>query len=161
VTNPAVNGFSTQDLIGKELVYLRQAKPDVVTVLIGVNDLVRGRSPISTVRRWRRSTTRSRSWGFRAGRIAAISIPDWSVAPAASGYGSPKHLCDLTTTFNDVARGEAEARGFLWVDLTPVSTSGLGSPGWIASDDLHPGDAQYAAWAETIWSAVGERWGAS
>ena len=26
--------------------------------------------------------------------------------------------------------------------------------GWIASDRLHPGDAQYAAWADVIWDRI-------
>ena len=49
-------------------------------------------------------------------------------------------------------RNEATARGFTWVDIGPASTSNIGSKGWIASDQLHPGDAQYAAWADAIWS---------
>ena len=44
LTNPAVNGFTTLDLIAKELSHLERVKPDVVTVLIGVNDLVQNRS---------------------------------------------------------------------------------------------------------------------
>ena len=48
--------------------------------------------------------------------------------------------------------------GFDWVDITGVSTYSLGSPGWIASDQLHPGDAQYAAWAEVIWDRVRDAW---
>jgi hypothetical protein len=34
----------------------------------------------------------------------------------------------------------------------------VGSPGWISSDQLHPGDVQYAAWADVIWDAVRESW---
>jgi lysophospholipase L1-like esterase len=34
--------------------------------------------------------------------------------------------------------------------------SGAGTEGWIAADELHPGDAQYAAWAEVIWPVVKE-----
>jgi lysophospholipase L1-like esterase len=64
----------------------------------------------------------------------------------------------VTTDFNAIARKEALDRGFTWVDITGVSTYRLGSPGWIASDDLHPGDAQYQAWAEVIWAAVKESW---
>ena len=64
----------------------------------------------------------------------------------------------ITEQFNAVARQEAEARSFLWVDLTEVSTRATGSTGWIAADDLHPGDAQYAAWAEEIWSHLRDSW---
>jgi len=56
--------------------------------------------------------------------------------------------------FNAIAEIEATSRNFTWVDISEASTSGIGSEGWIAADDLHPGDAQYAAWAEMIWSAL-------
>ena len=40
VTNPAVNGFTTLNLIDRELPYVGRVKPDLVSILIGVNDLV-------------------------------------------------------------------------------------------------------------------------
>ncbi len=86
----------------------------------------------------------------------AVSLPSWSVVPAAREYGDPEQIRDTTDLFNDVAREEATARGFGWIDITAASISGLGTPGWIASDGLHPGDIQYAAWAEVIWHSVGE-----
>src|ERR1700682_5907829 len=45
LANPAVNGFTTQDLIEHELPLITELKPDLVTILIGVNDLVRERTP--------------------------------------------------------------------------------------------------------------------
>jgi len=125
--------------------------PDLVTVLIGVNDLVQGRTPDA----FRQSlTTIYEEIADR--RVAAVSIPTWSYVPAAADFGGAEHVDRLTGIFNDVAREEALARGFRWIDIGPASISGIGTQGWIASDRLHPGDAQYAAWAEAIWPAVRE-----
>src|SRR5258708_5282782 len=44
LVNPSVNGFTTDDLIREELPLLPHARPTVVTLLIGANDLVRGSS---------------------------------------------------------------------------------------------------------------------
>src|SRR5205809_6332509 len=44
LTNPAVNGYTTKDLIRYELPLVRKVKPELVTVLIGLNDLVQGRT---------------------------------------------------------------------------------------------------------------------
>jgi len=88
------------------------------------------------------------------GQVFAVSMPNWSVVPAARQFGDPEEIRHLTDTFNDVAREEATARGFGWIDITAASISGLGSPGWISADGLHPGDRQYAAWAEVIWYGV-------
>jgi lysophospholipase L1-like esterase len=158
VTNPAVNGFTTLDLIDKELAYVQRLKPDLVTILIGVNDLVRERE----TGQYRASLVTIydavAALDLASGRALAISIPNWSVVPAARQYGDPEQVRDLTDSFNDVAREEAEARGFKWVDITAASISGLGTAEWISADDLHPGDRQYAAWAEVIWHTLREGW---
>src|SRR5258708_38140558 len=44
LVNPAVNGFTTIDLLANEIGFINDLRPDVVSVLIGVNDMVRGRS---------------------------------------------------------------------------------------------------------------------
>jgi len=158
VTNPAVNGFTTSDLIDNELPYLTKLKPELVSILIGVNDLVQGR----TLEQYRGSLAgiydAIGALRLSPGQVIAISIPNWSVVPAAATFGAPDDLKRLTDDFNELARREAQARGFTWVDITEVSTSRMGSPGWISSDRLHPGDPQYAAWAEVLWEMVGQGW---
>lgn len=149
LVNPAVNGYTTLDLIRDELPYVGSFGPDLVTVLIGVNDLVQGRSAAEY-----RASLQTIYDAVHGRRVVAVSIPTWSYVPAAADFGGKEHVERLTKTFNDVARDEAAARGFGWVDLGEASTSGIGTKGWIASDQLHPGDAQYAAWAEAIWPAI-------
>ncbi len=152
LTNPAVNGYMTLDLILHELPYLERLKPDLVSILIGVNDLVQGR----TREQYRDSLVHIYDAVLTLEvrpRTAAISIPTWSYVPAAEDFGGRDRVERLTAVFNGVARQEALERGFTWIDLTEASTSGVGTVGWIASDDLHPGDPQYAAWAEAIWSS--------
>jgi lysophospholipase L1-like esterase len=127
-------------------------KPDLVTVLIGVNDLVQGRSADAY-----RGSLRIIYDAVRSSRVVAISIPTWSYVPAAADFGGADEVERLTGDFNGVAREEAATRGFPWVDIGPASTSGIGTKGWIASDNLHPGDAQYAAWAEVIWRGIGDK----
>jgi len=161
VTNPAVNGYTTEDLIKHELGLLSQIKPQLVTILIGVNDLVQGR----TLNQYTKSLVKIydavASLRLEPGRVVAISIPNWSVVPAAANFGDPKRLRRLTDEYNALAQREASTHGFSWVDITSVSTSSHRSPGWISSDQLHPGDIQYAAWAKAIWEAVREAWTAA
>ena len=161
VTNPAVNGFTTRDLIENELGYVAALKPDLVSLLIGVNDLVQGRTPEQYREALVKINDEVAGLGLGTGRVVAISIPNWSVTPAAATFGDTDQLRGLTETFNRIALREAEARGFTWVDITAASTSGLGAPAWISSDQLHPGDPQYAAWAEVIWESVREPWTAA
>jgi lysophospholipase L1-like esterase len=158
LTNPAVNGFTTQDLIENELGFVSRLSPQLVTILIGVNDLVQGRSKESYGKSLAAIYDEVATLHLGSGRTVAISIPNWSVVPAAAGFGDPSRLRRLTDDFNGLARLEAQKRGFMWVDITAVSTSRHGAPGWISSDGLHPGDIQYAAWADVIWESVREPW---
>jgi lysophospholipase L1-like esterase len=159
--NPAVNGFTTLDVIQRELRHIEEYHPDFVTVLIGVNDLVQGRNleeyrgALATI------YDRIAALKLAQGRAVAISIPSWSYVPEAKRFGGSDLVQELTSDFNAVAQKEAEARGFSWVDIGEVSASAIGTPGWIASDDLHPGDVQYAAWAEVIWESVRHSWTAA
>jgi acyl-CoA thioesterase-1 len=158
LTNPAVNGFTTLDLIENELGYVARLKPDLVSILIGVNDLVQGRTPDQYRESLAKIYDSVLTLGLAPGCVVAVSIPNWSVTPAAATFGDPDHLRSLTERFNGIAHDEAERCGFMWVDITAASTAALGSPGWISSDQLHPGDVQYAAWADVIWEAVREPW---
>jgi lysophospholipase L1-like esterase len=158
LTNPAVNGFTTLDLIDRELRYVRGFKPQLVSILIGVNDLVQRRTPDQYSASLQRIYSAVAALELGAGRVVAISIPNWSVVPAARDFGDPAHLRQLTDTFNAIAKEEAASDGFTWVDITQASTSKSGTPGWISSDRLHPGDAQYAAWADVIWDTVKPSW---
>ena len=160
LTNPAVNGFTTGDLIAKELDHLDRVRPDIISVLIGVNDLVQHvsaeeyRTSLNTI------YDRIGRLQLPRGRVVGISIPNWSVVPAAAEFGGPQLIKAMTNEYNAVAREEALSRSFSWVDITGVSTYQMGSPGWIAADGLHPGDPQYKAWAEVIWERVRDAWSA-
>ena len=121
----------------------------MVSILIGVNDMVHGRTPDQYRKSLQAIYDRVADL-----HVVTVSIPDWSFVPAAADFGGPDHVARLTEVFNEVARLEAKARQFEWIDITDASRSGIGSAGWIASDRLHPGDAQYAAWAEVIWDRL-------
>ncbi len=153
LTNAGVNGYTTEDLIRHELPLHRALRPSIVTVLIGVNDLVQGRSPEA----YGQSLRTIYSEIVVGSNVFAISIPTWSYVPAAASFGGSERVEQLTMTFNGVAREEAAKLGIIWIDLGPVSTSQIGTRDWVASDGLHPGDAQYAAWAGVIRQAVEAR----
>jgi lysophospholipase L1-like esterase len=161
LVNPAQNGFTTLDLIRRELRHVEEFRPHFVTILIGVNDLVQGRH----IEEYRGSLAtiydRVEALKLADGGAVAVSIPTWSYVPEAMRFGGADLVEELTNDFNAVARTEAAARGFFWVDIGEVSASATGTPGWIASDDLHPGDIQYAAWADLIWESVRDSWTAA
>ena len=157
IQNLGVNGFTTRDLIQTELPQARQ-EPDLVSVLIGANDVVQGyeaaayRGALQTIYDF---VARFR---LAAGRVLTVAIPDFSVVPTAGDYGTPAALRARIDAFNQIAAEETHGRGFHFVDISDVSRSGISRSDWIADDGLHPADAQYAAWADVIWKAVKVDW---
>lgn len=155
VVNLGVNGYTTEDLIRDELPHLRDARWDVVTVLIGVNDHVQGRSTDEYRTSLRRIYTDLKALDLAPGRVVGVGIPDFSYTPAGASFGRPDAIEAGIQRFNGVAGEEAARAGFPFVDIFAVSRARIGSPGWVAGDGLHPGEAQLQAWADHVWATAG------
>jgi lysophospholipase L1-like esterase len=158
ILNPAVNGYTTEDLIREELPLAPSFAPSMVTVLIGVNDWVQRFGGTRYAANLDRIYDALAGLGVAPGGVVAVSIPDFSDTPAGLGFGAPEAIRAGLREFNALAAAAAAARGFTWVDIFDLSRSRAGTPGWIGADGLHPSDPQYDAWAQFIWTAVGPRW---
>ena len=158
VVNLGVNGYTTENLIGDELPHLGDAHWDVITVLIGVNDYVQGRSEDQYRTSLRRIFDELSHLGLPHGRVVAVSIPDFSHTPTGSSFGRPADIEAGLRRFNAVGQEEAGRAGLPFVDIFEVSRSRIGSPGWVAGDGLHPGERQLQAWADHVWAEVAAGW---
>src|SRR2546430_11997915 len=96
LTNPSVNGFTTLDLIRHELPYLERPRPDFVSILIGVNDLVQGRTPDQYRESLKVIYDRVSALNLMEGPVAAGSIPPGAYVPAAARFGGAKTRRKLT-----------------------------------------------------------------
>jgi lysophospholipase L1-like esterase len=158
--NPAVNGFTSVDVIRTQLDHLERFRPDLVSVLVGANDVVQNRTPEDYRESLIRIYDAVRKQKLPPGQVVAVSMPDWSAGPAARLYGDLEQLRSGIDSFNTIAREESEKRTFIFVDITELSRSEAEEPGWLAEDGLHPGDRQYQAWADHLWEVVGPVWAA-
>ena len=150
--NPAVNGYTTDDLIREELPLLDGFAPTLVTVLIGANDIVAG----SDEQRYRAQLRAIHARIVeRAGtaRRFALPQPDWSLSPAGASFGRPREIAAQIERFNDIARDEVEHAGGAYVDIFPLMRE-QGRRRMFASDGLHPSAEAYAEWAEALKSAL-------
>lgn len=161
LANPAENGFTSDDLIRQELQLVRIQSPDLLTILIGANDIVQGRSAGGYRMSMRHIYDAIAELNLPSGRVVAISIPDWSWTPAARRFGQPGRLREQIDHFNSIARDEAQERWFTWVDISELSRSRRGEGSWVSRDQLHPSDRQYRIWVEHIWEVVEADWTAA
>lgn len=155
VANLAVNGYTTADLIQHELPDLPGLEPELVTVLIGVNDVVQG-VPIADYEINAAAILDAVLLSVPAERVVVVSIPDYTVTPAGADYGSPAQQSAAIAANNGVMERLATARGMAWVDIWDISREATDDRSLVADDGLHPSGAQYARWVERIRPVVAD-----
>jgi len=159
VVNLGVNGYTTADLIREELPVARNVRPELVTILIGANDIVQRSEAAAYRGKLQQMYQAIKELGVPAARVLAISIPDFSPLPGAAPFGSSSELRARIDAFNDIAQSEADSHGFLYADITAISREETHGDNWLAPDGLHPGSAQHRAFAEHLWAVAGPAWG--
>ncbi|MGH2451951.1 MAG: SGNH/GDSL hydrolase family protein [Candidatus Limnocylindria bacterium] len=163
LSEPAVNGYATDELIAEELPLARTFRPTLVTVLIGANDIVRairvrGAFDGPAEERYRVQLDRIhyglRLAGVPASAVHAIPQPDWSSAPAAASFGAPDALRGAIERANAVAWRAAERAASPYVDLSALMRSHA-ERAMFAPDGLHPSADAHAEWAEALAARLG------
>ena len=154
VGNPAVNGYTSADLIAEELPQLDGLRPELVSVLIGANDVVQG-VPDSQYAGNVSLTLEELLTRLPPTRIFGVATPDYSLTPAGAGFGDPALTSDAVVRLNAILREACKGRGIAFVpDVFEISQRVRDDPSLVADDGLHPSGSQYAAWVEAILPAV-------
>lgn len=149
--NLAVNGYTTQDLIDEELPALGRPAPDLITVAIGANDIVRGSEEAAYRGQVRRIFAALREGGAR--QVLVLPQPDWSRSPAAAWFGARGQIRAQIERFNAVLREEAQASGYRYVDLDELMRR-QAQDGMLAPDGLHPSAQAHDEWAAALLPQV-------
>jgi acyl-CoA thioesterase-1 len=153
VANLGVNGHTSADLIRDELPALDDLRPEFVTVLIGVNDVVRGVAP-ATYAEQVGAILDALLERLPAERIVTVATPDYTVTPAGADYGDPRRQHDAIVAANATMARLADGRGIAYVDTFDLSLRAAAERSLVADDGLHPSGAQYALWVERITPVV-------
>lgn len=153
VANLGVNGYTSADLIRDEMPALDDLRPEFVTLLIGVNDVVRGVAP-ATYEANVVAILDALLERLPGDRIVAVAIPDYTVTPAGADFGDPRRQHDAIVVANATMARLASERGIAYIDTFDVSLRAAADRSLVADDGLHPSGAQYALWVERILPVV-------
>ena len=153
VANLGVNGYTSADLIREELPALDRLRPELVSVLIGVNDVVGGVPPATYEANLQR-ILRALLGRLAPGRVFTVTIPDYTVTPAGADYGDPRRQHDAIVAANAAMARSSEAAGIACIDIVDLSLRAARDRALVARDGLHPSAAQYAVWVERIVPVV-------
>jgi len=145
--NPAVTGYTTQNVIDKELPLLESLKPDFCTLLIGVNDWVQEVSP----------ETYDANLKFILDKITQqvgsklvlVTIPDFSVSAKGSEYAKGRNITEGIERFNNIAKELAQKNKINIADIFSLSKQ-QNTTSHFAADQLHPSSKAYSEWVDII-----------
>ena len=153
VANPAVNGFTTRDVLRAELPGLPAWRPEIASILIGTNDVIQGigdpeyRANLIAILDAIEAHT-------GPGRVFGVTSPDYTVTPAGADYGDPRTRARELRARNDAFTEVLQARGVPVVDILDLSLGAATDRSLVAGDGLHPSGAQYARWVDRIAPVV-------
>jgi acyl-CoA thioesterase I len=153
VANLGVNGFTSRDVIDRELPRLAALRPGLVSLLIGVNDVVQG----VTDEPYRRNVALILDALVALvgpQRVFVVTTPDYTVTPAGSDYGDPARQAAAIRRANASLTELATARGIAVVDIRDISLRVATDRSLVAIDGLHPSGALYALWVDRIAPVV-------
>jgi lysophospholipase L1-like esterase len=153
VANLGVNGYTTADLIRDELPALPGLAADIVTLLVGVNDVVQG-IPAMTYEANATHILDVLLTALAPDRIVAVTIPDYTITPAGADYGDPDERHDAIVINNAIMTRLGSDRGIAVVDIFDLSRRAVDDRSLVAGDGLHPSGTQYALWVERIAPVV-------
>jgi acyl-CoA thioesterase I len=153
VANLGINGFTSRDVIEVELPRLAALRPQLVSLLVAVNDVIQG-VPESVYRGNVADILRAATAVVGAGRCLFVTTPDYTVTPAGADYGDPARVAAAIARFNVAGAAVAEDAGVTVVDIHDISLAAATDRSLVARDGLHPSGTQYSRWVERIGPVV-------
>jgi acyl-CoA thioesterase-1 len=153
LTNVAKNGYTSEDLVEKELPALESVKPSFVTIAIGANDIVQHVPEDRYRENLEKIFAAVRGAGVAPDHTIALPQPDWSVSPAARSFGVPSEIRARIERYNELLAQAAKSGGARYVDLYPLMRD-LADQHELAPDQLHPSAEAHRQWAVSLEKAL-------
>lgn len=154
VANPSVTGFTTQDLIDRELPLVQRLKPNFVTILIGVNDYVQGVDAATFAQHLDYIILTVQKQLPKPGNLVLVTIPDYGKTPAGARFGSPESSEAGIKSFNTIITQAGTKYNIPVADIFGISQKVVSDPTLIADDGLHPSGKQYTDWTDIIYQTL-------
>jgi len=150
VTNLAIGGATTQDVVRLELPRIAVTHATVILLEVGANDVVRRHPALGFARDFHRLVEGIRR-NTPGARIVLFNVPDVSVSPIFERPAKlPLHR--LALSYNTIIAGEGRRIEAPVVDLFAFSKRAMtDTVRYFSADQFHPSDDGHAAIAAAAW----------
>ena len=150
--NLSQSGARSLDVLQGQVPDLLKVRPALVTIAIGINDVVHGEPEEAFTNNLEEIAVRISRLGAR---IVLANIPDIAFAPAVSALVQPSYFERRIEVLNRHIEATAARHRFAHVDLFTSSRAALAEhPEYFCGDGFHPSDEGYEAWTEIAWPVV-------
>ncbi|MFL5351973.1 SGNH/GDSL hydrolase family protein [Archangium sp.] len=153
--NLGVSGATSATVLSGQLPKATRAKPHVVTLAVGINDLWRGVEPHQFESNLEQL---ARGLVSAGAPVVLANLPEMSLAPVArlATHFLPIELISARiAAFNEAVARVVSRHRLIGVDLHGPSLVELpGSSNYFSADGFHPSDVGYQRMAEHFWPAL-------
>jgi lysophospholipase L1-like esterase len=152
LVNLCVSGATTADVLRTQVARVSPARPTLVTLGIGINDLRRF-TPEEYARNYEEIVRRLADAAPQAPFVVS-NLPDISFAPAIPAF-LHEEVRRGVRRFNEIIAGVAARRSLFLVNIFDKSHEVVPThPEFFSPDGFHPSDEGYEFWAHTMWPTV-------
>lgn len=152
LVNFCVSGATTEDLLRGQLNQAIAARPTLITVGIGINDLGHYVPSEKFARNFEEIIKRLKT---ETSAIVVVSnLPDISFAPVVPAYAREQTRSQINL-FNQHIAEIVKRYNLTLVDAYAETHTIIPEhPEFFSDDGFHPSDAGYEYWAKTMWPSV-------
>ena len=131
----------------------------IVSLLIGVNNQYDGISVADFEVSFEKLILKAVEFaGNKPTHVFILSIPDWGITPFAADRDIQKIASEIDA-YNLVCKTMAKKYGANFIYITASQRADSGKEGFLVADKLHPGEKEYAKWAEMLCEKIIEQLG--
>jgi lysophospholipase L1-like esterase len=154
VDNLADSGQTSEDVMRSQLPQLEALVPDVVTLQVGVNDIIARDIGLDDYRTNLAAIVDQLLLELAPGRIFLITTPDHTLTTRGADWGSRASGHAEVVAANAILTQVGAARGITVVDIGPVNRLASGDASLVIGEGPYPTAKQYAGWVEIIGPAM-------
>ena len=146
-----MKGATSQQTLNEVMPLLKNLKPGLITLLIGVNDWIREGISSSKFKKRIKNLIDEIQSNLPPKKLLLITIPDFSCSPQKKNWGYGKSATNGITRLNKILKTEAALKDLVIVDIYPLSQNLCSQVGMFSDDGVHPSALQYSKWVDLIF----------
>jgi lysophospholipase L1-like esterase len=150
--NLGIPGITLHDALSLELPVAIDAHPELVTIWLGVNDIVNA-VPIHSYSHDLDLMLASLESHAPSAHILIANIPDLTLLPYFASYNQQK-LRNMIEEYNQTIAKVAQQHHAILVNLSQQNYNLREHPEYVSSDGLHPTDLGYLQIAELFYKTL-------